>query len=280
LEYTVAPAWVKEHLEDKNVRIIDCRFSLGNPEAGLKEYRESHIPGAVFFDLEKDLSSPAGIHGGRHPLPDIDELTSKLESAGINNETILVAYDAKEGAFSSRFWWVLKYFGHSQVYILDGGYQAWTDSGYPVNDFVMTFDTSEYTPSINHDMVATYQEVKGASLKKDGAVLIDSRERKRYLGIEEPIDRVAGHIPNSINKPWMDVFDNGFCRPLSQQEMRFSEIDKDKEIIVYCGSGITATPNFAALKKAGYRHVKLYAGSYSDWVSYEENPVSQGNEGS
>lgn len=111
-------------------------------------------------------------------------------------------------------------------------------------------------------------------------MLIDSREQKRYLGIEEPIDRIAGHIPTAINKPWMEGLENGFFKSKTEQENRFADIAKNKPIIVYCGSGVTATPNYIALKKAGYSNVRLYAGSYSDWVSYEENPVKKENAGS
>jgi thiosulfate/3-mercaptopyruvate sulfurtransferase len=280
MDYVVEAIWLKQHLNDDSVRIIDCRFKLGDPEAGRREYEDCHIPGAVYFDLEKDLSAPAEIHGGRHPLPAAAELKAKLETAGIDEGKTLVAYDAKEGAFASRFWWLLKYLGHDKVFILDGGFQDWTKAGYPVDNVIPAYEKSEFNPVINNEMLASYQEVKNAALKSDGTVLIDSRENKRYLGIEEPIDRIAGHIPKAINKPWMEVFENGFFRPQAEQEKRFSEIDKEQPIIVYCGSGVTATPNFAALKKAGYRNVKLYAGSYSDWVSYTENPVGKGNAGS
>lgn len=280
MDYVVEPNWLKENLKNETVRVIDCRFKLGDPEAGRKEYEQAHIPGAIYFDLEKDLSAPAGLHGGRHPLPAINVLKSKLEEAGINKEVTLVAYDGKEGAFASRFWWLLNYLGHERVYILGGGLQAWTKAGYPVDNVIPAYEKTEFIPMINSEMLATYEEVKDAAFSNDGTVLIDSRESRRYLGIEEPIDRVAGHIPNAVNKPWMEGFKDGYFRPRLEQENRFKEIDKDQPIIVYCGSGVTATPNFAALKTAGYRNVKLYAGSYSDWVSYADNPVEKGNAGS
>jgi thiosulfate/3-mercaptopyruvate sulfurtransferase len=280
LEYYVDLIWLKEHLDDHNVRIIDCRFKLGEPEAGENQYAHSHIPGAVYFDLEKDLSAPVEKHGGRHPLPVLSQLKARLEESGIVNDSIIVAYDNKEGAFASRFWWLLKYIGHEKVYILNGGFEAWTEAGYPVDGVVPQFRESNFSISEKAEMLASYEEVKDIALNVGKeVVLIDSREQRRYLGIEEPIDRVAGHIPSAINRPWMEGLENGFFKQKNEQKKRFADLEQDQSIIVYCGSGVTAIPNFIALKEAGYRNVRLYAGSYSDWISYD-NPVEKGNEGS
>ena len=161
------------------------------------------------------------------------------------------------------------------------GLEAWTNAGYPVDKTVPQYRKSNLIISENKDMLASYQEVKDIALNgNEGAILIDSREHNRYLGIEEPIDRVAGHIPTAINKPWLEGLENGYFKSEEEQEIRFADLDKAQPIIVYCGSGVTATPNIIALKEAGYTNVRLYAGSYSDWVSYEDNPVRKGNEGS
>jgi len=281
LQYQVDSKWLMDHLVDRNVRIVDCTYKLGDPEAGRTQYEQGHIPGAVYFDLEKNLSGAVETHGGRHPLPKQDQLKKKLEESGISNDTILIAYDSKEGAYASRFWWLLKYLGHEKIYILNGGLEAWKNAGYPVDHEIPKYDKAVFAISVNKDLLASYEEVKDIVLNRDrDTVLIDSREQKRYLGIEEPIDRIAGHIPTAINKPWMDGLENGFFKPITEQENRFADIAKDKPIIVYCGSGVTATPNYIALKEAGYSNVRLYAGSYSDWVSYEENPVEKGNAGS
>ncbi|HAQ06438.1 MAG TPA: sulfurtransferase, partial [Bacillus bacterium] len=229
----------------------------------------------------KDLSGAVEVHGGRHPLPKSSHLKARLEEAGIDKETIIVAYDEKEGAFASRFWWLLKYLGHDKVYILSGGYEAWTKAQNPVDEVIPQYRKAEFNISETPDMLASYDEVKDIALNgKEDTILIDSREINRYLGIEEPIDRIAGHIPSAINKPWMEGLENGYFKSKEEQEMRFAGLDKDQPIIVYCGSGVTATPNFIALKEAGFKHVRLYAGSYSDWVSYEGNPVGKGKEGS
>ena len=281
LQYQVDAKWLKDHLEDMTVKIIDCRFKLGDPEAGQSLYEQGHIPGAVYFDLEKDLSGAVGLHGGRHPLPSPDHLKNRLEEAGISNTSTLIAYDSKEGAFASRFWWLLKYLGHDKVYILNGGFESWLKAGYPETDVTSEYRKTVFTLKLKKDMLASYQEVKDFVQNGDSnTVLIDSREERRYLGIEEPIDRIPGHIPYAINKPWMEGFENGVFKPKSEQEERFADIPKDKAIIVYCGSGVTATPNYIALQAAGYSNVRLYAGSYSEWVSYEENPIEKGNAGS
>jgi thiosulfate/3-mercaptopyruvate sulfurtransferase len=275
LQNHVDSEWLNEHLQDKNTRVVDCRFTLGKPNEGRLLYEQSHIPGAVYFDLETDLSGPVAEHGGRHPLPETMQFKDRLQDAGIDNETTVIVYDGKEGAFAARLWWLLKYVGHEKVFVLNGGFDAWEKAGYQTEDSVAHYRKTNYTINENKDMLASYEEVKDIALKGTGsAVLIDSRESKRYLGIEEPIDRVAGHIPTAINKPWMEGFENGYFKSHADQEKRFTDLDPNQPIIVYCGSGVTATPNYIALKEAGFKNVRLYAGSYSDWVSYKENPVS------
>jgi thiosulfate/3-mercaptopyruvate sulfurtransferase len=276
LQIHVDSGWLHEHLGDENTIVVDCRFKLGASEEGRLLYERSHISGAVYFDLEKDMSGPVQEHGGRHPLPQTISFKERLQDAGIDNETTVVVYDGKEGAFASRLWWLLKYVGHEKVYILNGGFDAWEKGGYLTDNTVPHYPKTNYTINENEDMLASYEEVKEIALKGSGsAVLIDSRESKRYMGIEEPIDRVPGHIPTAVNKPWMEGLEDGYFKSRAEQEKRFAEQDPNRPIIVYCGSGVTATPNYIALKEAGFKDVRLYAGSYSDWVSYKENPVSR-----
>ncbi|MBW8349033.1 sulfurtransferase [Bacillus sp. IITD106] len=260
-----------DQLKDENVKVVDCRFALTDPAYGKSAYDEDHIPGAVFFDLDKDLSSPVLEHGGRHPLPVVDELTGKLSKAGITQESTVIAYDDGEGAFAGRFWWLLSYLGHEDVYILDGGYKAWKEAENEITDEIPAYEYAEFIPFIKDEMLASYEQVKNHK-----GILIDSRASERYLGLVEPLDKRAGHIPGAINFVWTDGFDNGFWKDEEEQKERFSNLNKTDEIIVYCGSGVTATPNILALKACGFKNVKLYAGSYSDWVSYDENPVETG----
>jgi thiosulfate/3-mercaptopyruvate sulfurtransferase len=275
LKYVVDKQWLKAHLDDDSIKIVDCRFSLADSEKGQKEYLANHLPGAIYFDLEKDLSSAVKEHGGRHPLPDLNEFIQKLEAAGIDKTKTVVAYDGGEGAFAARFWWLLHYLGHEKAFVLNGGFTQWTAAGFPVTPDIPSYQKTKFKINLKPEIVASLDEVRQASLKAgEDVILIDSREERRYLGIEEPIDKKCGHIPGAINKPWMLGLTNGIYKPASEQKERFSDVSPDQEIIVYCGSGVTATPNFLALKEAGYRNVKLYPGSFSDWISYPENKVN------
>lgn len=277
MEYVVNQEWLLEQLANKDVKIVDCRFSLSKPDEGERLYKESHIPGAYFFDLEKQLSAPVSKHGGRHPLPDIEQFRHEIEQAGIDNTKTVVAYDGGEGAFASRFWWLLTYIGHDKVYVLNGGFKSWVEAGYPTTKEVPKPEPANFKVSIRKEMLATYEEIKEiVANKKKSPILIDSREKARYLGKEEPIDKIPGHIPGAIHKFWAEGLENGFFKGSEEQKKRFAELDQKEPIIVYCGSGVTATPNYIALKIAGYQNVKLYAGSYSDWVSYSDNPVEKG----
>jgi thiosulfate/3-mercaptopyruvate sulfurtransferase len=267
--------WVYSQLGKEKLRLVDCRFNLKDATDGKCRYDQNHIQGAVYLDLNKDLSGEVKRTGGRHPLPNITDFIDRLEQAGITNDTVLVAYDDGEGAFAGRFWWLMKYVGHEHVYILDGGYKAWINESYPISSEKPSYKKSTYKASLNEDILATYEDVKEVVQQKKLATLVDSREAKRYLGIEEPIDRKAGHIPGAINKVWFEGFNNGYFKTAPEQQERFQELDPSEPIIVYCGSGVTATPNFIALKQAGFQQVKLYVGSFSDWISDDSNDVGK-----
>ncbi|MGM0900702.1 MAG: sulfurtransferase [Bacillota bacterium] len=279
MNFTVDKKWLFERLNDEQVKIVDCRFQLVNPEEGEKQYLEGHIPGAIYFDLEKQLSSPVTRHGGRHPLPDTDQFRIEVEKAGIDHSKTVVVYDNGEGQFASRFWWLLHYLGHEHVYVLNEGIKGWVEAGYPKTQEFPVPESAQFEVKLKKEMLASYEDVKDiVTYKKKSPILVDSRERARYLGEIEPIDRVAGHIPGAINLFWAEGLEQGSFKNKEEQMKRFAELDQDQPIIVYCGSGVTATPNYIALKMAGYRNVKLYAGSYSDWVSYEDNPVAKGKD--
>lgn len=274
MKYIKDKEWLLNCLNESHVRIVDCRFSLTEPEKGKSEYLQSHLPGAVFFDLETDLSSPVQFHGGRHPLPILKEFIAKLENAGIDKDKLVVAYDYGEGAYAARFWWMLQYLGHENVYVLDGGFKGWVEGEYPVTKEIPSFEKTKFHFRIQPELLATTEEVKEVVEKQlSSKILIDSREEKRYLGLEEPIDKKAGRIPGAINKPWMEGLSRNRYKSVVEQKQRFVNVDPNKEIIVYCGSGVTAAPNYLALREAGFEKVKLYVGSFSDWISYEENKI-------
>ena len=267
----VSVDWLNEHCNDRDLAIVDCRFALMQPEQGRQQYQASHIPGAFYLDLNQDLSSPVQQHGGRHPLPNFAELVAKLESIGISSQppTLVVIYDDSRLAFAARLWWLLRYLGHDRVAVLDGGFSAWQSAGYPVTAEAPVASLGKFNPKQNSSMVVDIATVKA---RKDlpGVVLVDAREAERYRGEREPIDPITGHIPGAVNYPWQAVTDDrGFLRPVSEQQQHWANLPPADEIVVYCGSGVTACVNLLSLELAGIHHAKLYAGSWSDWCSYE-----------
>ncbi|SET15841.1 sulfurtransferase [Paenibacillus sp. NFR01] len=291
MEATVTKRWLLARLYDPEQTIVDCRFTLGSPEAGRSSYEKEHIPGAVYLDLELDLSAPVGEHGGRHPLPDPEALAAKLAKLGIGNDTRIVAYDDESGMNAARLWWLLRYIGHEQVFILEGGFSSWKAENYPVTDYQPVRVPSSFVAKVQPQMLAGVAEVRRVSELTASAeaetsavdatpvlpVLIDSRANDRYRGENETMDKKAGHIPGAVNFFWKETQNaDGSYKSAEQLQEHFAGLDKEREMIVYCGSGVTACPNVLALEKAGYKNVRLYAGSWSDWVSYGENPVATG----
>jgi thiosulfate/3-mercaptopyruvate sulfurtransferase len=266
-------SWLQSHLTDRKIRVIDCRFKLGDPTFGKAQFENDHIPGAVYFDLEQDLSGVVEEHGGRHPLPDIADFVQKLEQAGIGNDTTVIIYDNGEGAFSARCWWLLKYIGHEKAYVLDEGYQGWKRRELPTTSKAEEVPSARYEAEERQEMIASVEAVRKISAKGSEGLLIDSRSSDRYRGLTEPIDRIPGHIPGAVNYVWTEGLKDGRFLSAEEHQKRWSQLDKGTSLVVYCGSGVTATPNILSLWEAGFTNVKLYPGSYSDWVSYEEHEV-------
>lgn len=269
ISLTVSNNWLFENLNHPDIAIFDCRFSLANPQEGKQQYQTSHIPGSYHLDLNQDLSSIVKKYGGRHPLPNIEEFADKLSAMGVNSgQTLVVAYDDSRLAFASRLWWLLRYLGHEQVAVLDGGFNGWLASEYPVTDVLPASRNGKFIPRLQTQMIVNRETVKNCKDSSQTA-LIDSRENDRYQGIREPIDKIAGHIPGAINYPWKEVTDShGYLLPQQQQINRWLQLENDREIIVYCGSGVTACVNLLSLELAGIHKSKLYPGSWSDWISY------------
>lgn len=265
IPFVVSTQYLNEHLADPNLVIVDCRFALMQPQVGKQQYEISHIPGACYLDLNQDLAAPVAVHGGRHPLPDFAQLAQKLAAIGINSgQTQVIVYDDSCFAYAARLWWLLRYLGHEQVAVLDGGWQAWQQAGYAVTDAIPTPQPGVFVPQLRSNWVVDREVLKSPL---PGVVMIDSREGDRYLGKLEPIDPIAGHIPGAVNYPWQEVTDaQGYFNPNNQQ--RWKAIADSPEIVVYCGSGITACVNLLALELAGISGGKLYPGGWSDWCSY------------
>ncbi len=263
-----------DHTQPPDLAIVDCRFALTDADLGKQQYDTAHIPKSYHLDLNRDLSSPVGIHGGRHPLPNDRHLSAKLAALGINfQQTLVVAYDDSRFAFASRLWWLLRYYGHKNVVVLDGGYSNWVKAGYPVTaDLPQPALPGNFQAQPDPDLIVDIDMVK-AIQHTSTHLLIDSREPDRYLGKTEPIDPVAGHIPSAVNYPWQDVStSSGFAFDIDRQQQRWATITGDVEPVVYCGSGVTACVNLLSLELAGIQGAKLYPGSWSDWCSYGQLP--------
>lgn len=275
--YIITVDELQQLQKEVDVLLIDVRSNLGDPQIGRSKYEEAHLPGAFFLDMKEDLSGEVGQHGGNHPLPEVDEFAATLGSIGVRPETKVVIYDDSNGMFAARAWWIFHYFGHADSMILEGGYHAWVDAGHGVTSTIPERAPTTFIPKILADEVVTMEEVKERDKQK--SVLIDSRSFARYTGENEPMYEKAGHIPGAKNYFWGDVMDeqNGWKNVASLQK-HFQTLSEAEEIIVSCGSGISACPNVLALKMAGYTNVKLYPGSFSDWISYEDNDIVTGEE--
>ncbi|WP_051189016.1 sulfurtransferase [Halalkalibacillus halophilus] len=263
-----------EMIKHEKIICVDCRFQLGEPEQGKHSYLHGHLPQAIYADLEKDLSGEVKETGGRHPLPELNSFIEFLKNNGIDKDTKVIVYD-ENLAFASRFYWMLQYTDHENAYLLNGGWQEWVKLGYPMEKGnVAHSPKSEYGDyQVNKNMLATQEEVQFAT-QTSTCYLLDSRSPERYRGEYEPIDQKAGHIPNAINYDWQELMDRkGMFKEVSELESRFSNLDKNKEVIVYCGSGVTAVPNVIGLWSVGFKSVKLYVGSFSDWITNDKNKV-------
>ena len=266
-------------LGEPELRVIDTRFDLKDPAAGLEAYKRGHIPGALYLDLDLDLSSSPAEHGGRHPLPDMTEFSEKLGSLGVSNSSQIVVYDDHAGVFAGRLWWLLRYAGHGAVRVLDGGLSAWTDAGFDTTDVMPEYEAGVFTAELRPDMVVDAQHV-ARNLDNPNVLLLDARAQERYRGETEPMDPKAGHIPGAINLPYTEnLAGKTFKSPEALKE-RFEnlELSQAEEVVVYCGSGVSAAHDLIALEEAGVKNAKLYVGSWSDWSSYPDNPVATGDE--
>jgi thiosulfate/3-mercaptopyruvate sulfurtransferase len=268
-EYIVDSEWLVQQLDNPQVVIVDCRFQLSDSNWGEDQYRHSHIQGAYYLNLDRDLSGEIQPHGGRHPLPDVNVLAQKFAELGIvKNQTLVVAYDNARFAFAARLWWLLRYLGHDYVVLLDGGWNDWLKHDYPVTDTIPENKPGSFSPQPNLDWLVDINTVK-SSQNKDSVIVVDSRDRDRYAGLNEPIDPIAGSIAGAVNYPWKEVSDElGYLKPEKMQQQLWNDIRHGSEIIVYCGSGVTACVNLFSLSLSGFENTKLYPGGWSDWCSY------------
>jgi len=269
-----------QFFEDPNWVVIDCRFWLDDTKKGKLDYQISHIPGAIYAHLDDDLSGPIVVgETGRHPLPEVTSFAQKLGSWGIGPETQVVAYDDRGGMIAGRLWWLLRWLGHEQVAVLDGGFPAWVAAGHPVTDEVTSPKPKSFFPEIQSEMVFTADDVL-QHFGDTGYKLVDSRAPERYRGEQEPLDPVAGCIPGAVNYFWGNNLDNNGHMQLKQVlqgrfESLFGGIPA-QQVTFYCGSGVTAAHNALAVAHSGLGMPRIYAGSWSEWIVDPERPIVTG----
>lgn len=266
-------------LGQPNLAIVDCRFVLAgaDPEAGEQAWRESHLPGAGYAHLDRDLTDhrkPA--IAGRHPVPDDGDFCAVLERLGITPQSQVVAYDAGDGAMAAaRFWWLMKRLGHEAVAVLDGGFARWTALGLPVEGTVPQIAPGHYQARYRDREAASVDEIDRAVA--DGAfLLVDARAPERYRGEVEPLDKAAGHIPGARNRHYaLNLRDGGF-KPAVELREEFNALLGDRspqEVVLYCGSGVTACHNLLAMEHAGLRGARIFPPSWSGWIADPAHPI-------
>jgi len=273
----ITPATLAQHVNDPSWVIIDCRFDLTDPDKGESLYRTGHIPGARYAHLDRHLSGPKTGTNGRHPLPDTDVLRRTFSELGIAPHVQVVAYDADSSMFAGRLWWMLRWMGHDAVAVLDGGLARWQAEGHPVRGGVESSTAAHFRGAPRPGWRLTADDVAGG-LDNKSRLLVDSRTPERYRGIGETLDKVGGHIPGAANYFFQQNLadDKTFKAPeeLRAQWAPILQGRDPKDVVVYCGSGVTACHNLLALEHAGIHGVKIFPGSWSEWSSDPARPVA------
>lgn len=270
--HLISAAELTERLREPGVRVVDCRWYLMEPAGGRSAFEAGHIPGAVYADLDRDLSARSG--AGRHPLPTPDTFGATMGRIGIDRSTFVVAYDDRGGAIAARLWWMLTSQGHDAVTVLDGGIQAWTDAGGDLSTVVIdpvptSFEARPWAGTATIDEVAD---------RPATAAVLDARDADRYAGTVEPVDPKAGHLPGALSLPMTSNLETDLrFRPPQVLADGFDAlgIDERTHVIAHCGSGVTACHTILAAEIAGLPRPDLYVGSWSDWSS-TDRPIATG----
>jgi thiosulfate/3-mercaptopyruvate sulfurtransferase len=263
-----------------SLRVVDARFSLADPQSGAQLYAQAHLPGALYADLNRDLSDLGRTGHGRHPLPDGDAFAARLGEWGIGPQTRVVVYDAGDGSMAAaRLWWLLRLIGHAHVQVLDGGFAAWQAAGLPVTAALpQVSPLPPYPGRFDRSRIASVEEVQ-ARLKHAPGWLIDARAGERFRGEVEPLDPVAGHVPGAVNRPFALNVHDGRLRPADDLRAALQPLigtHAPDEVVLMCGSGVTACHLLLAMDVAGLEGARIYADSWSGWVSDTSRPVATG----
>ncbi len=255
----------------EGARFIDVRFQLQDDQWGIQEFGKSHIKGAIYWHLEEDLSDMTSDEG-RHPMPSKKQLQSLFEQSGLTEDDTIYVYDQGAAPFAARAWWMLKYGNFKHVYIVNGGFDALKEAGLPVTNEPSNIAKTKLSIEWNEAIYASRQDVKQIADGKDQATLLDARAVGRYKGEFEPLDKKCGHIPTAKNFDWEQLITG---KQLHANDELLQKVKKDDEIVVYCGSGVTASPLYAILAEEGYEKIRLYVGSFSDWITQYEVEVGE-----
>lgn len=272
----VQPHQLASALGTERLAIVDVRASLGDSAAGARDYAEGHVPGAIHLRLDVDLSGPHVPGAGRHPWPTDAGFARTLGEHGITPRHRVVAYDAADGAFAARLWFLLQAFGHARVAVLDGGWASWLAAGLATTQARPPIQsTVAYPGSFDRGRLLDAEGVRRALAT--GAPLVDARAGPRFRGEVEPIDRVAGHVPGALNRPYADNLRNGRFKPPSELAAEFNALLAGRpasSLVASCGSGVTACHHLLAMAHAGLDGGRLYTGSWSGWIEDPERPVA------
>ena len=259
--------------------IVDCRFDLTDEQWGRQQYEKAHIPGAVYASLNADLAGPRTGLNGRHPLPSVDALASTFSRLGIANHAQVVVYDQDAGLHASRLWWSLKYLGHPEVALLDGGWAKWIAEGRPTAAGNETRIATTFAPTAHPEMRVAIEDVE-RRMHDGRTLLVDARGPERFEGKSETIDKVAGHIPGAHNHfyKW-NLGEDGTMRSPEDLRARYDALLGGRppgDVVMYCGSGVSACHNLLAMEHAGLTGIVLYPGSWSEWSADAARPVETG----
>ncbi len=265
---------LKSIIDQDNVRVFDCRFSLKDPQGGLKCYQSGHLPGAQFADMDTQLSSPMTDTSGRHPLPEPDKFQEQLRAWGVNNDTQVIAYDDMSGAFAARLWWMMRWMGHDKVAVLNGGMQQWTQLGLPLSQENVEYASGYFSGSAKIEWLVDIDSVQ-RELAANSITLIDARAADRFTGKEKNIDPVPGHVPGAHNLPFGgNLTKEGLFERPETIRQRFDATIQDVDSVVnMCGSGVTACHNLLAQAVAGIPPTRIFIGSWSQWIKDPSRPL-------
>ncbi len=276
----ISPGELAQKLDSVDWHIIDCRFHLADAARGRREYAAAHIPGAVFMDLNKDLASVPSSTSGRHPLPEIETIASRIGQLGISNASNVVVYDSDSGAMAARCWWIFRWLGHDRVRLLDGGLTAWVGAHLPLTAETRSAEPTTFVAKPRYNWVISSDELEAELAMADPPTLIDARDAARFAGDNEPIDPIAGHIPGARNLPYTESLqvDGRWNSGVALESLWREHLGDDTTAawIAMCGSGVTACHLALSAVTAGYAEPRLYVGSWSEWIRDAGRPRATG----